>query len=227
MTDIIVSDALDITESYWQHRLGAIQRLDLALLIDAQHRAWSGGFRYRPRVAYFLHEKRIGGEFETPGAMRLQGKGLEQAMTVDLEIPLSWAAWRMLQCVPPAGLRESVRLSKAAICSSAILRGRPDATRRKSPRTGFNKTLSPLADRYVPPTQAAAISVLFWPCADQSTTWARDTSEWGKVRDVVKTLQLCMFVGGQFESSLGASDRHNAAYGRPRILMQVIYGTLH
>jgi hypothetical protein len=55
--------------------------------------------------------------------MRLQGKWLKH--TVDLEMPLAWAACRTLECVPPRGLRDSVRFSKLAICSSPMVRGGP------------------------------------------------------------------------------------------------------
>ena len=49
--------------------------------------------------------------------------------TVNFEIRLASAAWRMLQCVPPAGLRDRLRFSKAAICPSSMLRGRPGRNR--------------------------------------------------------------------------------------------------
>jgi hypothetical protein len=39
---IIVGDAFDIAEPHRQHRLGAIERLNLALLVDRQHHGMVG-----------------------------------------------------------------------------------------------------------------------------------------------------------------------------------------
>jgi hypothetical protein len=56
--------------------------------------------------------------------MRLQGKGLKQPMHRGFGDPAG--ASRTLQCVPAAGVRDSVRFNKLAIRSSPMVRGRPE-----------------------------------------------------------------------------------------------------
>src|ERR1700751_2170085 len=91
-------------------------------------------------------------------------------------MPLAWAACRMLQCVFSAGLRESVRLSKAAICSSAILRGRPGRNSSYSPaKRCWTKRCRHLPTVALAQRKRRAIWVLLCPSADHGTSLARAT----------------------------------------------------
>ncbi len=78
MTDVIVRDALDISQPHRQHRLRPIQGLDLALLVDAQHQRIVRWIEIQPDyVPHLLHKERIGGEFERSRPMWLNREGLE------------------------------------------------------------------------------------------------------------------------------------------------------
>ena len=58
-----------------------IQGLDLALFVNAEHQRVVGRVQIQAyHVANLLDEERIGREFEAARAMRLQRKGLEQAV---------------------------------------------------------------------------------------------------------------------------------------------------
>ncbi len=45
MTLVVMGAPLGLPRAHRQQRLGAVQRLDLALFIDAEHQARSGGSR--------------------------------------------------------------------------------------------------------------------------------------------------------------------------------------
>jgi hypothetical protein len=73
MPDIVVGDSFDIAESHGQNRLGAIQRLNLRLFVDRQHDGVVGWVQVEAdHIAHLFDEERVGGEFETLAAMRLQ-----------------------------------------------------------------------------------------------------------------------------------------------------------
>ena len=72
-TPVVVSGPLGGAR---QHRLGAVERLDLGLLIHAQHQGALGRVEVETDdVADLLHEQWVGGELEGLGAMRLQAEG--------------------------------------------------------------------------------------------------------------------------------------------------------
>jgi hypothetical protein len=54
MALVIVGHGAGADLLHRQPRLGAIQRLNLALLIDRQHDGWSGGLTYRPTISLSL-----------------------------------------------------------------------------------------------------------------------------------------------------------------------------
>ena len=73
--------ALDVAESHRQNRLGAVERLNLALLIHTQHQSVIGRVEIQARnIAYLLDEERIGGEFEGTCATGLNRKCLKEPM---------------------------------------------------------------------------------------------------------------------------------------------------
>jgi len=81
MADVVMGDALDIAQAHGQHRLGAIQGLNLALLIHTKYQGVVGRIQVKANdVPHLLDEERIGGELEATTSVRLYGKGLEHAM---------------------------------------------------------------------------------------------------------------------------------------------------
>ena len=81
MPDIIVGHALDVAESHRQHRLGALQRLDLRLFVDAQHHRMVGRVQVQADdVADLLDEERVGGQLEVTLAVRLDAEQGEPAL---------------------------------------------------------------------------------------------------------------------------------------------------
>src|SRR5215469_9157343 len=76
-----MSNALDVAQPHGQHGLGAVQGLNLALFIDAEHQSVIRWVQVEADdVTHLLDKERIGGELETPAAMRLQRECLKQAM---------------------------------------------------------------------------------------------------------------------------------------------------
>src|SRR5215475_614535 len=58
---VVVCPALSLSGAHWQQRLCAVERLHLALLIDAQHDGPFGWRQIEPNdVAHLLDEQRIG-----------------------------------------------------------------------------------------------------------------------------------------------------------------------
>ena len=59
MASVVVRHALDVTESQRQHRLGAFERLNLALFIHAQYYGALRRTQVRPyHIRYLLHKRR-------------------------------------------------------------------------------------------------------------------------------------------------------------------------
>ena len=73
--------AFDVTQAHRQRRLGAIERLNLRLLIHAQDHRVVRRVEVQPDdVAHFLDEERIGGQLEGLGQMRLDPEQGEPAL---------------------------------------------------------------------------------------------------------------------------------------------------
>src|SRR5713226_3544115 len=73
MAETIVGAALDLAWSHRQNRLHAIERLNLRLLVRAQHQSAVRRVEIEPHnIAHLLHQVRIGREFEGFAAMRTQ-----------------------------------------------------------------------------------------------------------------------------------------------------------
>ena len=78
---VVMRAALRLAGSHGQERLGAVQRLDLALLVDAQHHGAIGRIEIESDdVAHLLHEQRVGRELEALDPVRLQPEGPPDAM---------------------------------------------------------------------------------------------------------------------------------------------------
>jgi hypothetical protein len=80
MTPVVMAAPLDLTRPHRQQRLGAVERLDLRLFIDAEHEGAVGRVDVEPdNVADLRHKQRIGGELEGLDTMRLQTEGAPDA----------------------------------------------------------------------------------------------------------------------------------------------------
>ena len=65
MARVVVGDALHVAQAERQIGLGPLQRLNLALLVDAEHQGVVGGIEIGSHdVTHLLHEERVGGELK-------------------------------------------------------------------------------------------------------------------------------------------------------------------
>ena len=79
--DVVVGVAFGVAEAHRQRRLGAIERLNLRLLVHAQDHRVVGRVEVQPDdVAHFLDEERIGGQLEGLRQMRLDPEQGEPAL---------------------------------------------------------------------------------------------------------------------------------------------------
>lgn len=78
---VIVGHSGRNSRPHWQDRLGAVQRLDLRLLVHAQNQRFFRRIQVQPhRVGHLARELRIATEFEGFNPMRLQTPLLPDAM---------------------------------------------------------------------------------------------------------------------------------------------------
>ena len=88
VTDVAMRDAFDVSEPKGQQRLGSLQRLGLALLIDAEHHRVVGWVEVESDdIVDLLDEERIGGELEVLPAMRLDIERFPDAVNRGLGHP--------------------------------------------------------------------------------------------------------------------------------------------
>lgn len=81
MANVVVGGSFDISQSHGQHRLSAVEGLYLDLFIDREHDRMVRRVQVETHdITDFLNEERITGQLEVLGAMRLNGKRLEDAM---------------------------------------------------------------------------------------------------------------------------------------------------
>ncbi len=81
MPGVIMGATFDLSGTHRQERLAAIERLDLAFLINAKHDRVLGGCDVKSdHIAHFLDEQRIGRKLECLRAMRLQTEGAPDAL---------------------------------------------------------------------------------------------------------------------------------------------------
>jgi hypothetical protein len=175
---VVVGAPLDLTRPQWPQRLGAVQRLDLALFIDTEHQSPLRRVEAEAdNVTHFLNELRIGRKLESLAAMRGQRESIPDAMHCRDGTPDVLAIERVLQCVASAGIVSSVLVTTSVIFSSSILRGAPQrgSSSRPSKRFLANRFRhSPTVSRETP--SVAAIAQLFMPSAANRTISARIAS---------------------------------------------------
>ena len=88
MADVAVRDAFDVSEPEGQERLGSLQRLGPALLVDAEHHRAFGRVEVEADdVADLLGEERIGGELEVLLPVRLDVERSPDAVDRGLRHP--------------------------------------------------------------------------------------------------------------------------------------------
>ena len=164
-----------------QLRLRAVQRLNLALLVHAQHHRHQRRSHVKPHdVAHLVHEHRVGGQLEGLLAVRLQAKRPPDARHGRLRhSPASRAMMRVLQCVAPSGTDSSVLAITASTCASTIVRGAPvrGASSRPASRCSTYRA------RHLPTVCGVtrcrdATALLSWPSARARTLRARRASGW-------------------------------------------------
>ena len=86
---VVVAASLDLTRPHRQQRLGAVERLDLRLFIDAQHQGAVGRIDIKPdNVAHLVDKQRVGRQFEGLGAVRFRPKARQIRPTLEVEMPL-------------------------------------------------------------------------------------------------------------------------------------------
>ena len=79
--EVVMGDPFDIAQAHGQHRLRALERLDLALLVDAQHHRMLRWIEVQPGdVAYLLDEERVVGQLEVLLPVRLHAEHREPAL---------------------------------------------------------------------------------------------------------------------------------------------------
>jgi len=112
------------TGPHRQQGLGSIKRLDLALLIDAEHYGALGWRQIQADdVAHLLDKQWIG--LKVSERCGCRPKACQIQWIVDGAWPTAFAMVRRLQCVAPCGRVSSVLQIAAAILSSPVRRGAP------------------------------------------------------------------------------------------------------
>src|SRR5258708_25266449 len=169
MACIVVTASLDLTRAHRQHRLATIERLNLALLVDAQDQRMLGRRHVKPdNSAYLLHEQGIGRKLEAFRAVRLQPEGSPDTMdgrgrVIDgvghrPQAPVRGAFWRRLQGQPD-------RLGDLVIADLA----RPARTGlvQKSVQALLGKSPAPFADCVLDSARAFGDRLVFQPVRRQ------------------------------------------------------------
>ena len=81
VADIVMGVAFGVSQSQRQHRLSAIQGLNLALLVDAQHHRIVGRIQIQCRdVSHLLNKEWIAGQLERLAQMRLDSEQVEPSL---------------------------------------------------------------------------------------------------------------------------------------------------
>ena len=176
VTDVVVGLARRHARHQRQHRRRTVERLDLRLLVDAQHDRGLGRVEVQPDdVAHLVDELRIRRELERLDLMRLERKRPPDAADRALLIPVAAAIDRVVQCVASAGCSSSVFTITRSTSSSLIERGLPgrgSSCSPSKPRRAKRPRHRPTVLALQP--KSAAISLLDRPSAAANTTRQRN-----------------------------------------------------
>src|SRR3954467_6232092 len=109
-----------------KNRLRTVQRLDLTLLMDAQHDRMSRRIHIQPHdVPHLLHELRVFGELKVFHPMRLHPKACQIRTMAVCDSPVFPAISRLLQWVLLSGIDSMVWVMTSSTCASVMDRGAP------------------------------------------------------------------------------------------------------
>ena len=175
---IVMGRALGGAGQHRQRRRGAVQRLDLAFLIDGQDDGALGRVEVQAAdVVDLLDELRVGGELELSWRWGCSPNACQIRSTAFRVTPASRAIDRVDQCVASLGVLSSVLAMIASTCSSVIVRGRPGRGSSTSPssRRSANRLRHFVTVGAETPSSSAISRLVNWPAAP-STIRARNAS---------------------------------------------------
>src|SRR5947208_8959351 len=163
-----------------KNRLRTVQRLDLTLLIHAQHDRMIRRIHIQPHdVPHLLHELRVFGELKVFHPMRLQSESMPDPYNGGLRQPCFPAISRLLQWVLLSGIDSSVWVMTSSTCASLMDRGAPGRGSSKSPsrrptrkRSRHLHTVAPVTCNFF------ATTPLLHPSSHLSTCLSRIASAW-------------------------------------------------
>lgn len=153
----------------------------------------------------------------------MPGKAL---CTVGFEIPLTSAAPRTVQWVAAFGLRDEVRLSNTALCSSSTERGRPLCRSSYGPATRCSIKPMPLPDCCFGPLKPLGdLGIALLLCQPKHDVRAGNESQSGGRR--IGPDWIAEHVPHRsMQTPFWASDRHTPRL-EPLTIMSLTSGTLH
>lgn len=149
VADIIVGHALDISQTHGQQGLRSVQGLNLAFLIDTEDHGLIGRIEIQPdNIADLLDKKGVGGDLKMALPVRLQAKGIPNAMNSGPGNPclFSERANRPVATTRRLGLK-----GLADELGDALIRDRSGSTRAqfvvKTRQSLGQKSMAPKTDR--------------------------------------------------------------------------------
>src|SRR5579875_177039 len=150
MANVVVSHAFDIAQAHGQQRLGALQGLDLALFIDAQHHGLVRWIQVQPHdIPHFFNEEGIGGKLQVTLPMWLKTKRTPNAMYGVLR---QTRLRGQRTATPMRGVGELCPQRLANQRRDSLIADRARATRAQLPvqplQTLLQKTPPPIAHRH-------------------------------------------------------------------------------
>src|SRR5215471_9534259 len=230
---VIVGYTLDVAKSHRQHRLGAFERLNLALFIYAQNHCifwWMQVQTYN--IPYFFDKKWIAGKLEMLLPVRFQSEYLPDAMYCGFRYP------RVFCDLPNTPMRAILRFALQGLAHQS--RNPLIADRAWPSRTQFvMQPTDPLRHKSSPPLTNGGLGqaeprgdrqIAFSPCTHQDDPRSHHQScrERSGSRH---SLQLFFLLSGQNQFGFGSSHGHrhlHCASEMPigtAILMPLINGT--
>ncbi|MDQ1404869.1 MAG: hypothetical protein QOG55_498, partial [Acidobacteriaceae bacterium] len=210
MANVVVSYPFDVTQPHGQQGLSALQGLDLALFIDAQHHGFVRRMQIQPHdIPHFFNEEGIGGELKVTLPMRLQTKRAPNAMHCVLR---QARLRRQRTATPVCGV--------GGLCPQRLANQRRDsfiADRARATRAQFPvQPLQTLLEK-TPPPIAYGHSVEMKPGSNRLVAHSRSTQQndprppYQTVREGARGCdgaQLLAFLRVQQQGRLGSSHRH-------------------
>lgn len=136
-----------------QPRLGAVQRLDLALFVHTEHHRLLRRIQIQPdHVGEFLQEKRVAGKFERPSQVRLEIVRLPESLDGVLTHPIR------LGHEPAAPVRHAFGLGLEGRLNNGLVLGRTVTRLAAPPGGNLPHTADPLAANPLAP-QGSGVAV--------------------------------------------------------------------